>query len=587
MQPPKDTSASLYRRLLGLSLPHWRMFVVAAAGMALYAGTDTAFAWLVNNLLKAVTPDHLGVADYASVRGWIPLAILALFLVRGIGEFASNYGLGWVARKVIATLRARVFDKFMGLPTRFFDRSSSAELLSRLTFNIEQIAESTSSVVTVMVREVLTAVGLVGYMVYLSPPLAVIVFLAVPVVVMLNKTLARGFRRYSSRIQQSMGDVTRVTQEALQNQRVIRIFEARAYENQRFAAANDQNQRMHMRLIVTRSIGDAVMAIVAAAGLASVAAFATSGTIREAMDLGDFGGFITALVMLMRPLRQLTGINATIQRGLAAGESVFGLLDQPEEADTGVEHIARARGQVEFRGVRFTYDGAKGVVLHDIDLVVPAGHKIAIVGRSGSGKTTLVNLLPRFYDADAGEILLDGRPLQSYSLAALRSQISLVSQEVALFNDTVANNIAYGGLHGAPRADIEKAARAAHLGDLLEQLPQGLDTMVGDRGLLFSGGQRQRIAIARALLKDAPILILDEATSALDSESERHIQEALDELMVNRTTFIIAHRLSTVEHADSIIVMSEGRIVERGTHQELLAANGQYAVLHRLQFRDD
>lgn len=586
MQVTAASSPGLYRRLIGLSLPHWRMFVVAALGMVLYAATDTAFAWLVNNLLKAVTPDTVA-PDNEGLRGWIPLAILVLFLVRGVGEFASTYGLGWVGRQVIAQLRERVFDKFMRLPARFFDQSSSAELLSRLTFNIEQIAESTSSVVTVMVREVLTAIGLIGYMIYLSPPLAVVVFVAVPLVVVLTRTLARLFRRYSARIQQSMGDVTRVAQEALQSQRVIRIFEARDYENQRFAAANEKNRRMHMRLVVTKAAGDAVTAFVAAAGLAGVAAFATSDTVRQAMDLGDFGGFITALLLLMRPLRQLTGINAVIQRGLAAGESVFGLLDQPEEADTGTERPARVRGHVEFRAVDFTYDAGKGAVLRDISLEVPAGHKLAIVGRSGSGKTTLVNLLPRFYEADAGVILLDGRPLNAYSLTALRSQISLVSQEVVLFNDTVANNIAYGALHGAPREAIERAACAAHLDDLLAQLPQGLDTVVGDRGLLLSGGQRQRVAIARALLKDAPILILDEATSALDTESERHIQEALERLMVNRTTFVIAHRLSTVEHADSIIVMADGRIVERGTHQELLAANGHYAMLYRLQFRDE
>jgi subfamily B ATP-binding cassette protein MsbA len=575
----------LFRRLLGLSLPYWRMFLVAACGMALYAATDTAFAWLVNSLLKAVSPDQ-GSGDYRELRGWIPLAILVLFLVRGVAEFGSTYGLGWIGRRVIASLRARVFDKFMRLPARFFDQSSSAELLSRLTFNIEQIADSTSSVVTVMVRETLTAVGLIGYMIYLSPALTAFVFIAVPVVALLTRTLARLFRRYSGRIQQSMGDVTRVAQEALQSQRVIRIFDARDYENRRFAAANERNRRMHMRLIVTRATGDAVIAFVAAGGLAGVAAFATSDTVRAAMDFGDFGGFITALLLLMRPVRQLTGVNAVVQRGLAAGESVFGLLDQPEEVDTGGERPARVAGRVEFRGVGFTYDRAKGAVLRDIDLTVPAGHKLAIVGRSGSGKTTLVNLLPRFYDHDTGEILLDGRPLGDYTLSALRSQISLVSQEVVLFNDTVANNIAYGALHGAPREAVERAARAAHLDELLAQLPQGLDTVVGDRGLLLSGGQRQRIAIARALLKDAPILILDEATSALDTESERYIQAALEELMVNRTTFVIAHRLSTVEHADSIIVMSEGRIVERGTHRELLAANGQYAMLYRLQFRD-
>jgi subfamily B ATP-binding cassette protein MsbA len=521
------------------------------------------------------------------LRRWIPVAILILFFVRGIGEFASTYGLGWVGRQVIATLRERVFDKFMRLPARFFDQSSSAVLLSRLTFNIEQIAESTSSVVTVMVREVLTALGLIGYMLYLSPPLTAFIFVALPLVVALTRTLGRLFRRYSERIQQSMGDVTRVAQEALQSQRIIRIFDAREYENRRFAAANDKNRRMHMRLVVTRATGDAVTAFVAAAGLAGVAAVATSDTVRQAMDLGDFGGFITALLLLMRPLRQLTGINAVIQKGLAAGESVFALLDQPEERDDGVERPARVHGAVEFRNVNFTYDAAKGAVLRDINLVVPAGRKLAIVGRSGSGKTTLVNLLPRFYETDSGEILLDGRPLAGYALSALRGQISLVSQEVVLFNDTVANNIAYGALNGAPREAIERAARAAHLEDLLAQLPEGLDTIVGDRGLLLSGGQRQRIAIARALLKDAPILILDEATSALDTESERHIQAALEQLMVNRTTFVIAHRLSTVENADSIIVMADGRIVESGTHRELLAANGQYATLYRLQFRDE
>jgi subfamily B ATP-binding cassette protein MsbA len=584
-QPPQS-SAALYRRLLALSLPYWRMFLLAAVGMLLYAATDTAFAWLVNQLLQAVTPGE-STREHAELRRWIPLAILLLFLVRGIGEFASTYGLGWIGRRVIMSLRERVFDKFMRLPAGFFDRSSSGVLLSRLTFNIEQIAESTSTVVTVMIREVLTAIGLVVYMVYLSPPLAAFIFIAVPVIGGLTRTLGRLFRRYSARIQQSMGDVTRVAQEALQSQRVIKIFNAREYENRRFAVVNDHNRRMHMRLVVTKASGDAVTAFVAAAGLAAVAAVATSDTVRQAMDLGDFGGFITALLLLMRPLRQLTGINAVIQRGLAAGESVFAVLDQPEESDAGTERPLRVRGEVEYRRVNFTYDAAKGIVLRDIELTVPPGQKLAIVGRSGSGKTTLVNLLPRFYEPDSGTILLDGRPLQSYSLAALRSQISLVSQEVTLFNDTVASNIAYGALSGAPRAEIERAARAAHLEELLAQLPQGLDTVVGDRGLLLSGGQRQRIAIARALLKDAPILILDEATSALDTASERHIQAALEELMHNRTTFVIAHRLSTVENADRIIVMAEGRIVESGTHRELLAAGGHYATLYRLQFRDE
>jgi subfamily B ATP-binding cassette protein MsbA len=384
-----------------------------------------------------------------------------------------------------------------------------------------------------------------------------------------------------------MGDVTRVAQESLQSQRVIKIFNAADYENRRFSAANENNRRLQMRLVVTKGVGDGVVALVAAGGLAAVAAVAVSPSVRENMNLGDFGGFITALLLLMRPLRQLGGINAVIQRGLAAGESVFALLDEPEEPDTGTLKPVRVRGEVEFRGVGFTYDNAKGAVLRDVSLKVPPGQKLAIVGRSGSGKTTLVNLLPRFYELSEGQILIDGVDIRDYALSALREQISLVSQEVTLFNDTVANNIAYGSLNGAPRGDIERAARAAHLEDLLAQLPQGLDTLVGDRGLLLSGGQRQRIAIARALLKDAPILILDEATSALDTESERYIQEALDELMANRTTFVIAHRLSTVENADRILVMAEGRVIESGTHADLLAAGGQYATLYRLQFRDD
>ncbi len=584
--PVTTGSLALYRRMLALSAPHWRMFLIAALGMALYAATDTTFAWLVNKLLEAVAPDKAGAGSDA-LRRWLPLAIVALFVVRGIGEFASTYGLGWVGRRVVAQVRQLVFDKFMRLPSRFFDRSSTGALLSRLTFNIEQIAESTSSVVTVMVREVLTGIGLIGYMVYLSPPLAAFIFIAVPLVFVLTRTLGKFFRRYSARIQQSMGDVTRVAQEALQSQRVIRIFNAHDYEHQRFAVVNEKNRRLHMRLVVTKSIGDGLTALVAAGGLAAVAAVATSPTIRQAMDLGDFGGFITALLLLMRPMRQIAGINAVIQRGLAAGESVFGLLDEPEEVDNGAAFDGRVRGAVEFRGVGFTYDAAKGAVLSDIDLAVPPGQTLAIVGRSGSGKTTLVNLLPRFYEPQAGTILLDGRALGEYPLAALRSQISLVSQEITLFNDTVANNIAYGALAGAPREAIERAAHAAQLDELLGQLPRGLDTVVGDRGLLLSGGQRQRIAIARALLKDAPILILDEATSALDTESERHIQAALDELMTGRTTFVIAHRLSTVENADRIIVMAGGRIIESGTHAELLAAGGQYATLYRLQFRDE
>lgn len=579
-------SGALYRRMLGLSFRYWRMFVLAGVGMIVYAGTNTAFAWVVNRLLEVVAPGSQAPGE-GDLRRWIPLAIMVLFLTRGVSEFASNYGLGWIGRRVVTDIRQQVFDKFMRLPTRYFDTSSTGALLSRLTFNIDQIAESTSTVVTVMLREVLTAIGLIAYLFYLSPTLALFIFVAAPIMALITRTLGRYFRRYSERIQQSMGDVTRVAQESLQSQRVIKIFNARDYEYRRFEVANEKSRRLQMRLVVTKGVGDGLVALMAALGLAAVSAVAISPSVRNQMNLGDFGGFITALLLLMRPLRQIGGINAVIQRGLAAGESVFSLLDEAEEVDTGSAAPARVKGAVEFRGVGFSYDAAKGPVLRDIDLQVPPGQKLAIVGRSGSGKTTLVNLLPRFYEASEGQILIDGRDIREYSLHGLRQQISLVSQEVTLFNDSVANNIAYGSLNGAPRADIERAAHAAHLDELLAQLPQGLDTMVGDRGLLLSGGQRQRIAIARALLKDAPILILDEATSALDTESERYIQAALDQLMANRTTFVIAHRLSTVENADRIIVMAGGCIAESGTHGELLAAGGQYATLYRMQFRDD
>jgi subfamily B ATP-binding cassette protein MsbA len=576
----------VYRRLGRLCIPYWRLFLLAAVGMALYAATDTGFAWLINRLVETVVPGELSPRKQW-VRGWLPLAILLLFVVRGIAEFTSSYYLGWIGRQVIKTLRKRVFDKFLRLPAPYFDQASAGELLSRLTFNIEQIAEATSSLVTTMIREVLTVAGLVAYMIYLSPPLTAFVFIVVPVITLMTRMLSRMFRRYSLRIQQSMGDVTRVAQEALQSQRVIKIFNGHDYEHRRFEVANESNRRTHMRLVVAKASGDAATAFLAAVGLAGVAMFASSDAIRQSMDLGDFGGFVTALVLLMRPLRQLTGINVVLQRGVAAGESIFHLLDQPEEEDPGTARPPRVGGKVEFRDVSFTYEVQKGAVLNHVSLTVPPGQTLAIVGRSGSGKSTLVNLIPRFYEPDAGQILIDDRPLRSYTLAALRKQISLVSQEVVLFNDTIASNIAYGALSGASREAIEKAARAAHLDDLIARLPQGLDTLVGDRGVLLSGGQRQRIAIARALLKNAPILILDEATSALDTESERHIQQALRELMSNRTTLVIAHRLSTVENADRIIVMAGGRIVESGTHRELLAADAHYATLYRLQFRDD
>jgi subfamily B ATP-binding cassette protein MsbA len=578
--------AVIYRRLLALCRPYWPAFVVAAAGMAVFAATNTGFAYLVNQLLASFGAESL-TPRQQEIRRWLPVGILVLFVLRGGAEFASTYGLGWIGRQVIRQLRGLVFTRLLHLPASFYDGASAGTLLSKLTFNIEQIADSTSSVVTVVVRDSLTAIGLVAYMLYLSPLLSAFVFVAAPVLALLIRTLGKMFRRHSARIQESMGELTRIAGETLQSQRVIKIFNAQDYEGQRFEAANEHNRRMNMRLYATRAGGDGITALIAAVGLAGVVWVATRDTVQAGMGTGDFGGFITALLLLMRPLQSLTSVNATLQRGIAAGASVFQLLDEPMEADTGSAAPARVQGRVEFRQVGFEYTAGKGAVLREVSLAVEPGQTIAIVGRSGSGKTTLVGLLPRFYEPTSGEILIDGTPLAQYALKALRDQISLVSQDVVLFNDTIANNIAYGSLAGSPREAIEAAARAAHVDEFVRQLPAGLDTPIGDRGMLLSGGQRQRIAIARALLKDAPILILDEATSALDTELERDIQAALAVLMRNRTTFVIAHRLSTVENADRIIVMAAGRIIETGTHAELMAAGGHYANLHRLQFRDE
>ena len=581
------SAGQIYRRLLAYCLPHWRVFLVAALGMAVYAATDTGFAYLINKLIAAIgTPPAAEEPYQELIRRWLPLGILLLFLVRGTGEFAATYGIGWIGRQIIKKLRGEVFVKFLGLPTRFFDTTVAGMQLSKLTFNIEQVADATSNVVTVLIRDSLTTVGLIAYMVYLSPVLTAFVFVAVPVLAVLIRTLARMFRRHSMRIQESMGDLTRITTEVLQSHRIIKIFNGQEYEARRFETANENNRRMNMRLFATKAIGDGITVFLAAVGLAGVVFVATQDSVRSVLDVGDFGGFIAALLLLMRPLKALTNVNAALQRGIAGGASVFRLLDEEGERDTGALVPARVSGRVEFRDVSFGY-ADQGSVLHDISLTVPAGQTLAIVGRSGSGKSSLVGLLPRFYDVSSGVVLIDDQPIGDYRLSALRDQISLVSQEVVLFNDTIAGNIAYGGCQNATRADIEAAARAAHVDEFTAQLPDGLDTWVGDRGVLLSGGQRQRIAIARALLKNAPILILDEATSALDTESERRIQAALVQLMKNRTTFVIAHRLSTIESADRIIVMAEGRIVESGSHSALLAAGGHYASLHRLQFRDD
>lgn len=420
-------------------------------------------------------------------------------------------------------------------------------------------------------------------MIYLSPTLAKVIFLAAPIIALLVRSLSKLFRRYSERIQDSMGDVTHAIKETLQNHRIIKIFNGQDFENEKFSVINENNRKHNTKLLSTKAIGDALTIFIASLGVAGVVFVATTDEVKNTMSVGDFSGFITAMVLLMTPLKRLTNVNAMIQKGVAAASSIFILIDENNEQDIGHQEAGILKGSIEFRDITFSYDPQYGSTLKNINLSIKSGETVAIVGKSGSGKTTLVNLLPRFYDISSGFLAIDHQSIEEYSLSSLRANISVVTQEVTLFNDTIMNNIAYGDYSSEA---IDKAISAAHLDEFIEKLPHGLETKVGDQGVLLSGGQRQRIAIARALLKNTPILILDEATSSLDSESEKYIQEALENLMKNRTTLVIAHRLSTIEKADRICVLSEGEIVEIGTHDELIRNNSEYALLHKLQFNE-
>ena len=516
--------------------------------------------------------------------------MLGLFLIRGVAGFVSAHQLGRIGRSAVGQLRAMLFERFLHMPVRAVEQRPRAQLLSRMLYDAEQVADAASTVITTIVRDSLTVLGLVAYMVYASAGLSAVVFVVAPLIALTARVLSRHFRRYSSRIQENMGEVSRITDEALRGLRIIKVFGGAERESRRFARANESNKRLHLKLIMARAGGDGLTMLLAAVGVASVAWFVAQYSVTEGLEVEKFTGFMAAMLLLMTPLKHLTNVNASLQRGLAAAESVFGLLDSAVEVDTaappGVRAGKRARGELEFNHVSFSYDRDGTAALRDVSLEIEPGERVAIVGRSGSGKSTLVSLIPRFFEPDAGELRLDGRPLNDWPLPALRAQIALVTQDVMLFNDTLANNIAYGSLSGAGADAVEAAARAAHVMEFVQSRRDGLDARVGEGGLSLSGGERQRVAIARALLKDAPVLILDEATSALDSSSERHVQEALDRLMSGRTTLVIAHRLSTVEHADRIVVLERGRIVEIGPHAELLARDGQYASLHRLQFRN-
>jgi subfamily B ATP-binding cassette protein MsbA len=577
MPQPESSAAATYRRLLRYLRPHWLIVAAAVVPATIYAIVGIAVPLLMAEVIDQLQDTARDPAN----AWWIPVAIAVLFPVRGTMDFLTVYGLAWVGRSVIRDFRNQIFAHYLGLPARYFDQGSSGVLISRLTYNTELVSEAISNAVVIVMRDTLAIITLLIVMLYYSPQLTLTIAVVGPVIALVVGAMSRAFRRYSSRIQHSMGDVTRLTEQSLHGQRVVKVFEGQEHEQRRFKEVNAWNFRLNTRLVAVQALGDSLTQYAVALGVAVVMYFSLGD-----LDAPSFIGFITAMGMLLAPLKRLININAVVQRGIAAAAGVFEILDQPQERDTGTVSIDRARGEVAYRDVSFRYDPGKEPALRKVSLDAAAGTTVALVGQSGSGKSTLAALLPRFYDPDEGAVLLDGRDVRTFKLHDLRRQIGLVSQDVVLFDDTIANNIAYGALATRSRADVERAADAAYVTEFAKSMPQGLDTRVGERGALLSGGQRQRIAIARALLKDAPVLILDEATSALDTESERRIQAALTQLMRGRTTLVIAHRLSTIERADRIVVMREGSIVETGTHAELLALDGYYASLYKMQFAE-
>jgi len=576
---PAPSSRALYQRLLTWVKPHWRVFGLAIVGMVLTAATEPMFPALMKYLL-----DNGFAAPDRREQILIPLAMIAIFVFRGLATYVSGYAMAWVAAQVVMDLRRDMFRRLLTLPTRFYDDQSTGALISKVAYDVTNVTQAATGVLTTIIRDTLTVLGLLGFLLYLDWRLTLIALTVGPFIFGVIRVFSKRLRAASRKGYAAMGLITHILEEAVGAHKVVKIFGGQKYEQARFHEATNVYRRATMREAAAAAATVPLTQIAASISVAVITYLALVQSAQNQTTVGMFISFITALLMLLAPVKRLTDVNAPLQRGLAAAESVFAVLDQLAEDDSGRVVLGRARGEVRFEAVHFTYPGAPRPALQAIDLVIPAGQTVALVGASGSGKTTLAALIPRFYHASAGRLLVDGHHLETLTLESLRANIALVSQDVVLFNDTVRANIAYGLAAGASEDEIIAAAKAANAWDFIQQMDHGLDTEVGENGVKLSGGQRQRLAIARAFLKNAPILILDEATSALDSESERQIQAALDTLIQGRTTVVIAHRLSTIEKADQIVVLGQGQVLEQGRHGELLARDGAYARLHRLQY---